>query len=514
VTPFQLVARQPIRHLTRWIPLMLLATGISCSATVISRPQVEESAPSAAEGTADSNAAPKDASAAQSAGESPGERSAETTPPADGDAAAAAPTQTPKRDPTREKIASYWVEKLAGETNVGELLTITKTIASLGPDAAAAVPGLAALLGHENRYLVTSALRALRKIGPEAEPALPEVIKGLTHSYGTVRHNATLIVRSFGRSSLPVLLEALRLDGIAFPLPALAHNLRRSDLEARVLSALALEFMGREAVPSLVALLDEQAPGTKTIRLAVRQIAISILGKIGPEAADAVPELVKLLETRAAYGEGATVIATLGKIGRAAVPPLTEVLHERRHGETPRVLALQAFSQMDPDDGVPALLEALDHEEEWLGLAAFKTLAENPDPRRAAVVKALAEGLTRDDKAYQDAAAAAFRLMGSAAFPRLVDALGAESWRVRAGAARALGGLGPRASAALPALSAALDDQSLDVRLLAIEGLAKIAPEDKKVLEQVTRLLDDKDAEVQKAARKTLDRIANTGKKE
>jgi HEAT repeat protein len=69
-------------------------------------------------------------------------------------------------------------------------------------------------------------------------------------------------------------------------------------------------------------------------------------------------------------------------------------------------------------------------------------------------------------------------MLGSDAVPSLTRALEDEDWRVRQGAAQALGWIGPQAWDAIPALIDALSDERKEVRVAAGLALTTITDRD------------------------------------
>src|SRR5262249_6356165 len=80
-------------------------------------------------------------------------------------------------------------------------------------------------------------------------------------------------------------------------------------------SALALASIGKPSVDGLRGLLKEK-------KLSVRAESAMALGKIGEDAAAAVPELISLLEDKNERIAGEVSLA-LGRIGAAAMEPLS-----------------------------------------------------------------------------------------------------------------------------------------------------------------------------------------------
>jgi len=166
----------------------------------------------------------------------------------------------------------------------------------MGPEAAPAVPALVDLL--DDAEVRMPALRALEAIGYESSPALPKLRALLKHPDGFVRQGAFYVLVAIGAPSVAVLSEAVQ-DEYA---PGAEDAAR------------ALIRLGRAALPALptlIKLLDGPTWESQSRAL------LAIKG-IGPEAAPAVPHIIRnwqagdmskhvdwWIETFAAIGQGA-----------------------------------------------------------------------------------------------------------------------------------------------------------------------------------------------------------------
>ena len=230
----------------------------------------------------------------------------------------------------------------------------------------------------------------------------------------------------------------------------------------------------------------------------VRSIAAVTLGEIGPEAEDAVPILIKLLQDQDAEGfVRANAATALGKIGEGAskaVPALINALRDqdkyvRKDAAealekigTPRTIktvkdryrVVIPLGWIGSEDEVPALIQALQNEDKDVRVNAIVTLGqiESED-----VVPVLIDALQDQDGWVRVNAAWTLGQRGesaSKAVPILIKALRDQDEWVRYHAAMALGEIGESASKAVPALVNALQDQDKYVRRYATGALGKI----------------------------------------
>jgi len=230
----------------------------------------------------------------------------------------------------------------------------------------------------------------------------------------------------------------------------------------------------------------------------VRSIAAVTLGEIGPEAEDAVPILIKLLQDQDAEGfVRANAATALGKIGEGAskaVPALINALRDqdkyvRKDAAealekigTPRTIktvkdryrVVIPLGWIGSEDEVPALIQALQNKDKDVRVNAIVTLGqiESED-----VVPVLIDALQDQDGWVRVNAAWTLGQRGesaSKAVPILIKALRDQDEWVRYHAAMALGEIGESASKAVPALVNALQDQDKYVRRYATGALGKI----------------------------------------
>jgi HEAT repeat protein len=215
----------------------------------------------------------------------------------------------------------------------------------MGPDA---LPALSRMLAHSDKYVRRHAVWALGKLGPLARPALAELCTALRDADPRTASGAAQALGNLGADgadAVPPLAEAMRgtnivlcrlaakaLSQIGTPaLSTLIAHLQHSDPFVRGESALAIGWMGavaRPAVPFLAqivrgprsaltrtpppvhtpgppgeqsfALADSAAitppqppppPDVVTTEEACRVSAAQALGRIGPPAATALPDL-------------------------------------------------------------------------------------------------------------------------------------------------------------------------------------------------------------------------------
>jgi HEAT repeat protein len=151
-------------------------------------------------------------------------------------------------------------------------------LASSGKRAAPAVPQLTAGLEDPDPEVRGAFLATLAAIGPDAEESLPGVIKALADPVYPVRYSASYTVGRIGTAA-------------KVTAPLLEQNLQDQDPLLRFASAWALVQVEPQR-PDLAPLcLESFRWGLKYPNPRIRMEAAQALGKLGPNAASAMPDL-------------------------------------------------------------------------------------------------------------------------------------------------------------------------------------------------------------------------------
>jgi len=230
----------------------------------------------------------------------------------------------------------------------------------------------------------------------------------------------------------------------------------------------------------------------------IRSIAAVTLGEIGPEAKDAIPALIQLLQDQDAEGFArANAALALGQIGEGTEDAMSVLIQALRDQDkyvrrdaagaleeigTPRAIKaakdryrmVVTLGWIGSEDEIPALIQALQNEDKDVRVNAVVTLGqiESED-----VVSVLMGALQDQDEWVRVNAAWTLGQRGESAVdavPILIRALRDQDEWVRYHAAMALGEIGEGASNAVPALMHALRDQDKYVRRYAVGALGKI----------------------------------------
>ena len=264
-----------------------------------------------------------------------------------------------------------------------------EVLSDLGSRAKPAVPALVGALADPEEDVRHSAARALGATAAGEAIAVPALVRALNDPAGRVRGASAEALGEIGAVAQTAV-------------PALVEKLKDPEVAVRVAAAKALwqlEHRAEAVVPVLVQALEDPT---------VRWHASFVLGEIGPEAAGAVPALVRVLQRervpRALRAPPSSAIA-LGQIGRPAVPELIRCLHDERPVvRTAAAIALGLMGRA-AETAIPALLQLLtDHDQEVrqasvLSLGAIGS--KNPE-----LVPALVKMMSDDDVFLRGTAAA------------------------------------------------------------------------------------------------------------
>lgn len=214
----------------------------------------------------------------------------------------------------------------------------------------------------------------------------------------------------------------------------------------------------------------------------------------------------------------ALVLAIGSAMAAETVPPLEKLVEQLQSGDTPaRRDASYHLLKLGPKakDALPALIKALDDQDKQVWSNSVSSIAAI-GPEATEAIPALIEDLdSRQGRGQRgfDRNQALFRTayaltcIGPAAIPPLIKSLNGEDSAQRAGAAKALGGMGPVAKEAIPALVSNLKHSDNDVQREVVDALALMGPEAKP---PVVEALSAKESRERMASVMTLAAMGRT----
>jgi HEAT repeat protein len=390
------------------------------------------------------------------------------------------------------------VESLAASPTASRLEAIDQ-LGAMGGQAAQAVPAMVQLLNDDSPAVRAHVLHALGRIGPAARSALPML--------GSLVNDADKTVRC---EAIQALVD-LRADPKVL-VSLLSRAARDADPTVRLHALDALVQVGNQAVPVLIEMLGQEQH---------QYWACMALAELGPEAAQAVPALGRLLD-HAQPEMRREAILTLGEIGPAAavvLPQLQAALDVDslrlaavyalgRIGPKARVVELRlrkyasdsdpllctvsawALARLRPEDpqaakrAVVVLARGLTAREPAVRAAAARALVDL-HPTSALLLPSLASALEKADETVVSEAVDALAGLGEEAVPQLVHLLKFKPTRSRV--VFLLGRSGPAARAAVKPLADLVSDENPQVQQEAIFALGQIGPE---AAEAVPALID------------------------
>ncbi len=449
---------------------------------------------------------------------------------------AEAPAATAPPAQSAQPAAAQSVEGLIAAVSTGAVADredAINAIADLGPAGAAAIDALLKAARDENASVRWHAVRAIGLVGDNAVAAIPALVSLLKDADPLVvtqaAHAIGVIRREDDREEIPaadaatyaaavdplveVTLHAdprvrraaiMAMKTVATPgelLPLVSRHLEDADPTVVLPALHTLADLGQQAAPFLIeALGDAESRYWATVALA----------EMGPQAAAAVPQLMKLA-AEAELPERMQAIYALAAIGEQAaeaVPALAAALDGNE--SLLRFAAAYALGRIRAAGADEALAKAAADDDGFLAeIAAWARARINPDdePLVKVALERLEAGLTAELPAHRAASVTGLSDMA----PSLDAARQAElAKRFANSLADADETVSMRAGAALVRLGAGSVDvldgmlREASTRLPALEILAAIGAPAAAALPAVVPLLEDPEPAVRSEAAFTL----------
>jgi HEAT repeat protein len=296
---------------------------------------------------------------------------------------------------------------------------------------------------------------------------------------------------------LLVLMPLLVSGGKGFPAE---QSLRRvledlqnpEDVSARFRAAKSIVEFGELAVPPLRSLLSHAD-------VRVRSCACSALGRLGPTAQDAAPDLLAMAnnpqECETQRGYAIRILGQIGPAAASAVPGLQSLLRENSDPNLRRQI-INSLAAIATEEALSTLIELFQQAEEEEREAVLYALQRQGDKIGSAIPALLAASACRPDDPVGVEVFLLASVFGREAVDDLVPYLRSPVPETRRRAGLALSRLGSEASDAVPVLCETLKDQSAFVRFWAAKTLGSIGPDACRAKDFLLPLLEDADPNV------------------
>lgn len=435
-------------------------------------------------------------------------------------------------------------------------------LGDLAGQAAEAVPALTAKLGDKNADVRWHACRALGAIGTKSESAVPALSKALSDSDARVRMYAAHALGCVGKASIPAIepliatafdkdphVRRLALQAIHaidppadVALPVWLKTLESSEPEVAATAVDAIAEQGAKALPKIRELLKVKAAA---------YWACLIIAQMGPEAAEAVPELTEALKHESPDVRLEALLA-LGEIGKKSEPATGAILQVLAEDKFPhvRVAAAYALASIEPanaeakkaleaaqqdkdlllqlmsswaltklDAGnkeyatkaVELAIAALNSNDESMRSAGARILTEMPPTERPIVGELLMKAIKQNGgAALVDNLVEATAALGPSVVEKILPSL--DKPEIRKVTLRVFAHLGPGAAAAVPALIKAIENPSkqpadLEFKREAQFVLGQIGPAAKDAVPALQQSLKSDNEEIRGSAAFSLGKI-------
>jgi HEAT repeat protein len=224
--------------------------------------------------------------------------------------------------------------------------------------------------------------------------------------------------------------------------------------------------------------------------------AIRELSKVGPAGAAAVPALTEVLhdESLAMRYEALLALEQIGPSARAAVPELVAILDGKDNRLQASAVSTLGAIGRDSLAAVPKLTKLLESDDRLLSSSAAFALARilpADDKRLPDVAQVLVKGLQDKHRNVRGDSLRGLVLIGSGAVPTLAVAIAKEAVDPHAAVAaeQAIRLIGPAAKEAIPQLTIALKSHQELVVVGAVDALATMGPAAESAVPELQSLL-------------------------
>jgi HEAT repeat protein len=362
-------------------------------------------------------------------------------------------------------------------------------IAELGASGADAVPALIKLLDDSDEVIVWHAARTLGAVGDSAATAVPQLTAKLGDERPKVRAYSAFALGRIGKPALSAVdtLVELAFDDDAVVRRSALRALRQIDPPQEKTMPMVIKILEQGdmsiIIPALQSIAEEGKDAVPRLRRALKHEkaqywACVVLADIGPDSAEAVPELINVLKAKDPDVRLEALVA-LGAIGDAAKPaiPAIVALAEGDDYKHVRYAAIYALGQLGGNGAATkSLRNGMKSDDEFLRtICSWAAARTSPNDKElvAEAIGLIVDSFQSEDVHVRRAAARAmveFDADREVVAPLLVKALADKDQTVVANAIEALASLGPQALAHVDDALANKELRHYAVRLIARLG--------------------------------------------
>lgn len=373
--------------------------------------------------------------------------------------------------PARAADIDALCQALAGE-DAAARAQAAKSLAAEGPEAAAAVDALTEALADDDAKVRAYAAYALGEIGQPASVSVEALMDRMVDEDGRVRRAAMRALQAIDppreqtRDKMLQILKTASPDVVVQLLEMIAGEgktvvpklrVALQDEEMCYWACVVLSDMGpegAEALPELLCCLDHD-------HYEVRLNALIALGEIGQASEEGQAKALEILKNEKIDGIRYAAVFALGKIGAKGDKELNRTLVELANGDEPilKMMSLWALARLNPEEervvrlAAETIVQNLKSEDPQLRSGAARALAEFEAPPEI-VAPQLVDALKDTDPQVVGNALDALAALGAEAVPNI--SRGLTNPELRHYAARVIFLMGPEGAGAVPALAEAL----------------------------------------------------------
>jgi HEAT repeat protein len=385
---------------------------------------------------------------------------------------------------------------------------VAGALGRIGPPAREAIGDLVGLVRDKDTSCRCQAIVALGNMGPATRATAEVVLQALTRDpQPQPRAKAANVVQRYGPVDVEAVGPLAQALGFQAQLDRWMQRMATNPMMPGGTTNTLLAALGRigpvakKAVPNVIPLLKSFLPQTTTA-------AIDTLGHIGPGAREAIPALVDCLShpQRDISSHAALALPRIDPLGELVVPKMIGLLNR---GQQPwaRSQAITVLARIGKPakNAVPKLRERFTDpaEAEEVRLAAARALWKIA--RSTEGVKVIAASLSKDgNQVERFQTLAEMGPDAREAIGTLVAILRGRNQPARAWALYVLGRMGPAGQEALPALMKELADTKSTLRMSVLYALAQIGPAARAAVPELRKILKTGPTDLRRVAATAL----------